>query len=196
MSNFLQLPTQKAHIKRSGSQARIFDRLSYLNSSIEEFKSSLSPSSSMSRMAPAYTRGTRNFKNRSNDEYLFEDSVSTNVSSSCSYQTSLPVLSKKRVVSNSPMPSEKRHNTIAHAEESKRKVQFEVGSLYGLPRQVPKVYQEQTVVPVPDVLDIFGDKTKKCMGLDNLLNQEAYHEKESCRFNLKWINSSENLQKL
>ena len=92
MSNFLQLPAQKPFIKRSGSQARIFDNLSNFNSSIQELRSSLSPSSSVERMVPRYTRCTRNFKIRTNDEYLLEDSVSTNVSSSCSYQASLPAL--------------------------------------------------------------------------------------------------------
>ena len=51
-------------------------------------------------------------------------------------------------------------------------------------------------MPLPDDYDLFTDKTKKCMGLDNLLNSDAYHEKESCRFNLKWINSTKSLKKL
>ena len=49
---------------------------------------------------------------------------------------------------------------------------------------------------MPEDFDLFSDRKKKWMGLDNLLNTDAYHEKESCRFNLKWINSSKNLKKL
>ena len=45
------------------------------------------------------------------------------------------------------------------------------------------------MMPLPEDFDLFTDKTKKFMGLENLLNSDAYSEKESCRFNLKWINS-------
>ena len=68
--------------------------------------------------------------------------------------------------------------------------------MYGLTRHVPRVFKEQTVVPLPDTYDLFAEKTKKRIGLDNLLNSDAYHEKESFRFNLKWINSAKNFKKL
>jgi hypothetical protein len=81
-TNFLQLPAQKPFINRNGSQAKMLSNLNNFKASIDEYKLNLSPSlCSLSQMKPRYRNETGNFKTRSHDEYTFDDSVSTAVSS-------------------------------------------------------------------------------------------------------------------
>lgn len=50
--------------------------------------------------------------------------------------------------------------------------------------------------PLLEDFDLFTDKKKKHFGLKNLLDTESYNEKESCRFNLKWMNNAASMNKL
>jgi hypothetical protein len=135
MKNLLELSSHKPTIKRSGSQIKLLNNLSSFNHSIDEYKQSLSPQSSVSQIKPNYARSIRNLKLKPSDEFAYDDSASTTVSSSClSCTTSLPALSKRRVVSNSPAP---------HELSKPQKKQFEVGNLYGLQPHVRNVLKEE-----------------------------------------------------
>ena len=183
MQNTLQIPqsARKPQHQRTSTKS-LFGNLEKFN---QEYQLEMEYESQMSTQCSLRSDSPKSYM-KTTDAWTSKMSTDDD---DCSWRGSL----RSYRMSPSPQPMKRQH--VPSPSPQKQQRIFQAGGQLWENKLPGEAVTEEKIYAIPDDVELFDNK-RKHMKLPNLMDTDKYHQEDSFRFQVKWLNKPGNYEKL